>query len=331
MPCRINTYGNSFTQCHQVNDGETWQEYLAAHLGEPIRNYGMSGFGVYQAYRRMIRNEDTETGAENVIFYIWGDDHSRSLLRSRHIVTYPWWDVDKGRLFHGNFWANIEMDLEKGVLVEKESLCPTPESLYNMTDPDFMYGNVKDDLMLQLYYYKHNPSMDIDFTPFIRLSEILGVEPKYGNETEVAEWFTVLRDKYGFAATKYILEKTRKFLEERNKKLLVVLLDPGGAMLQLLYGQPRYDQEIVDFLKSNGYTYFDMNEVHAQDYKKFNITVDEYYDRYFIGHYNPAGNHFFAYAIKDSVIKMLDPKPLTYREGNDAIIGFEGYLEARRQ
>ncbi|KPL26247.1 MAG: hypothetical protein AMS23_02470, partial [Bacteroides sp. SM1_62] len=28
-PCRINTYGNSFTQCHQVSDAETWQEYLA--------------------------------------------------------------------------------------------------------------------------------------------------------------------------------------------------------------------------------------------------------------------------------------------------------------
>ena len=56
-PCRINTYGNSFTQCHQVNDGETWQEYLAAHLGEPIRNYGVGGYGAYQAYRRMIRYE----------------------------------------------------------------------------------------------------------------------------------------------------------------------------------------------------------------------------------------------------------------------------------
>ena len=44
-PCRINTYGNSFTQCHQVSDGETWHEYLAAHLGEPIRNFGMGGFG----------------------------------------------------------------------------------------------------------------------------------------------------------------------------------------------------------------------------------------------------------------------------------------------
>jgi hypothetical protein len=32
QPCRINTYGNSFTQCHQVSDDETWQEVLAAHF-----------------------------------------------------------------------------------------------------------------------------------------------------------------------------------------------------------------------------------------------------------------------------------------------------------
>jgi hypothetical protein len=51
-PCRINTYGDSYTQCAQVSDGETWQETLAAHFREPIRNYGVGGYGVYQAYRR---------------------------------------------------------------------------------------------------------------------------------------------------------------------------------------------------------------------------------------------------------------------------------------
>ena len=83
-PCRINTYGNSFTQCHQVSDGETWQEYLAAHLGEPIRNFGMGGYGVYQSYRRMLREEKTKLGAEYVLLYVWGDDHLRNLWRCRH-------------------------------------------------------------------------------------------------------------------------------------------------------------------------------------------------------------------------------------------------------
>lgn len=36
LSSRIHTFGDSYTQCSQVNDGETWQERLAAHLGEPI-------------------------------------------------------------------------------------------------------------------------------------------------------------------------------------------------------------------------------------------------------------------------------------------------------
>ncbi|MFT5368589.1 MAG: hypothetical protein ACI8V2_003555, partial [Candidatus Latescibacterota bacterium] len=45
-PCRIHTYGNSFTHCDQVSNGETWQEYLAAHLLEPVRNFGIGGHSV---------------------------------------------------------------------------------------------------------------------------------------------------------------------------------------------------------------------------------------------------------------------------------------------
>jgi hypothetical protein len=48
---RVMTFGDSFTHCDQVSDGETWQEYLAAHLQEPIRNFGVGGHSVYQALR----------------------------------------------------------------------------------------------------------------------------------------------------------------------------------------------------------------------------------------------------------------------------------------
>jgi hypothetical protein len=46
QPCRINAYGDSYTQCHQVSDGETWEEVLAAHLQEPVRNFGVGGWSV---------------------------------------------------------------------------------------------------------------------------------------------------------------------------------------------------------------------------------------------------------------------------------------------
>lgn len=34
--CRIHAYGNSFTHCDQVSDGETWEEYLAGRSRKSI-------------------------------------------------------------------------------------------------------------------------------------------------------------------------------------------------------------------------------------------------------------------------------------------------------
>ena len=84
-PYRINTYGNSFTHCDQVSDGETWQGYLAAHLGEPIRNLGTGGHGVYQAWRRMEREESSPHAAEHIILNLFEDDHRRSVMSWRYI------------------------------------------------------------------------------------------------------------------------------------------------------------------------------------------------------------------------------------------------------
>ena len=46
--------------------------------------------------------------------------------------------------------------------------------------------------------------------------------------------------------------------------------------------------------------------------------------QYFIGHYNPRGNHFFAYSIKDKVVGWLDPKPITYRGADRRFGRFPG-------
>jgi len=123
---RINTYGDSFTECAQVSDGETWQECLAAH-GEPVRNFGVGDHGVYQAYLRMAREENTEHGAKLLILTICCDDSIRSLLRARHAITYPSWDDQDGRMFHGNFWSHIEMDLNR-VSLWKRSNCSSRQT-----------------------------------------------------------------------------------------------------------------------------------------------------------------------------------------------------------
>ena len=325
-PCRINTYGNSFTQCHQVSDGETWQEYLAAHLGEPIRNFGMGGFGVYQAYRRMIRTEESDVGAQHVILYIWGDDHFRSLMRCRHAVTYSSWNDHQGRMFHGNFWAHLEMDLDSKTIVEKENLLPTAESLYKMTEPEFMVDALKDDLMLQLYLLEKVKPDSLDLDDLNSLAEILGVERiDRGSPERLMRTSVCLKRAYGFAATKFIVKKASDYCRRTGKKLMIALLCPHVTR-EVLNNKPRYDQEIVDYLKDEGETFFDMNLIHQKDYNDFNLSVDDYIKRYFIGHYSPAGNHFFAYSIKDRIVDWLDPKPITYMNDERKMIDFKGYL-----
>jgi len=326
-PCRINTYGNSFTQCHQVSDGETWQEYLAAHLGEPIRNFGMGGFGFYQAYRRMIRTEKTAHGAQYVLLYIWGDDHMRSVMRCRHATTYPWGKLQGGLFFHGNFWANIEMDLDSGRLVEKENILPTLESLYRMTDPDFMVDALRDDLMVQLYTLEDGycDPASIDHGRLNALAETLGVGGIDENSPDDLKVSVPrIKNAYGFAATKNVIEKAVRFCRANRKGLLIMLICPR-ATRQLLRKEPRYDQEIVRYLDDKGVKYFDMNTVHFRDYQSFDVSVDDYMKRYYIGHYGPSGNHFFAYSIKDTVVELLDPKPITYRDDGSRVVDFKGY------
>ena len=324
--CRINTYGNSFTQCHQVSDGETWQEYLAGHLGEPVRNFGVGGYGVYQAYRRLVREEQTERGAEYLIFYIWGGDHIRSLLRCRHAITYPQWDHQGGRMFHNNFWPNLELDLPTGRFVENENLLSTRESLYNMTDPHWMIESLRDDLALQLYAFQLGYTQTVDRQSIDQLAAHLEFSIDWQRESEVRVRAGQLLDRYSLRATQYVLQKVRDFARERGKKLLVVVFDPYQAMAEMRSGRSRFDQEFIDFLTSQRYDYFDMNEVHLQDFRRYNLSFEDYLKQYFIGHYNPRGNHFFAYSIKDKVVAWLDPKPIPYLDPDPDSIDFYQYL-----
>ena len=327
-PCRINTYGDSFTHCHQVSDAETWQEYLAGHLGEPIQNFGMGGFGIYQAYRRLIRREKVDKDSKYVLLYMWGDDYVRSVFRCRYATYYKHWNDYGGYMFHGNFWSNIEMDLDTGKLVEKENRIAVKEDVYKMSDPDFMFDNLKDDLMVQLHLLSSDMvNSDVDTKGLKNLAQILGLpEMDFSSPEKMIETATALKNKYSFEATKYILKKTDAFCKNHGKELLLIHFDPYGVFKSMVSGEPRYDQEIIDFIQSNKYRFFDMNKVHLEDFKNFNLTLDDYMKRYFNGHYTPSGNHFFAYAIRNTLVDWLNPKPITYQQDDSKLIKFEGYL-----
>lgn len=146
-PCRINTYGDSFTQCHQVSDGETWQESLAAHLGEPIRNFGVGGYGAFQAFERLRRTEAKSCKAAYLIFNIFDDDHQRSMMPWRSFVI-NWHGEDE--MFHGSPWTHLRVDLKSGNWEEVPSPCPTADALRRLLDFQYARAVVEDNEIVQL-------------------------------------------------------------------------------------------------------------------------------------------------------------------------------------
>lgn len=341
---RINTYGDSFTESEQVSDGETWQEYLAAHLREPIRNFGIGGYGVYQAFRRMVREEQTDHGAKYLILYVCCDDPTRSLFRARYASIYAWFSDQGGRRFHGNFTSHVEMDLATGRFVEKEQLLPTKESLYHMTEPQWMLDHLKDDLALQLAVYAKGFIGDLDREKITQLAARLdfpfdwSLESQAGTassrhpesvspQTPMQVQAEVLLNRYGQRATLFILDKARAFARRNDKKLLIVL----NQTTDMGRSGARDDQEILDFLVKGKFDYFDMNAVSLREYQnaKSTLSYADYEKQYQVngfGHYNPLGNHRFAYSIKDTIVKWLDPRPIPYQQPDAQTVNLEGYL-----
>lgn len=325
---RINVYGDSFAQCHQVSDGETWEEVLAANFGEPIRNFGMGGYGTYQSYRRMLKEEATKHNARNIIFYIWGDDHQRSLLQCRYMAIKPWNDqMDPGYSFHGNFWPYLDFNLETGKFTEHDNKLNTPKQLYKMTDKEWMYTNLADNLALQALLFIQGYTTDFDAVKMTQLATWLKVDFDVNDKANLQKNMEILLNKFGYAANIFILDKVKLYAQKNDKNLLVIIFDPYKVMSALMSDQPRADQVMVDYLKNENFNYFDMNVVHAEDFKKSKMTMTDYYAKYFVGHYDPVGNMFFATSIKNKLINWLSPKPVTYQNSDKQYIDFKGYLQ----
>lgn len=332
--CRINTYGDSFTQGHQVSDGETWQEILAAHFCEPIRNFGIGGFGVYQAYKRLLRNENTSLGASHIVFNIWGDDHLRSVYAWRWLA-FPENVLRSmaGTMFHANPWVHARLD-DQGALVEKPSLCPTEASLYRLCELDFLVESFRHDEIAHLLFAQRTGTIldkSIWKTTAAKCSPAV---PEPTNPEAVKAGATTLLHAYAVKVGMEIIDRLHAFCKEKGKKLLVLLSYPVGAVWHACNRTPPGDPDHVDWhpdrfknhLKSRGIPLIDSLPAHVAEFDTFKLSAKEYVDRYYIGHYTPRGNHFFAYAIKDPLRNWLTPAPPAYQNNGEPLIRFKGYL-----
>jgi len=311
QPCRVNTYGDSFTQCHQVSDGETWQEVLAAHLQEPIRNFGIGGWSVYQAYLRMLK-EEARTPADVIIFNIYDDDHFRNLDSWRNIRS------NKHPRFIEPTLPHLVVNPAEETFVEMPNPCPTEESVARLCDFDWVYDRFKDDFALGIELAHLNASAA---NPRESYKELRDLATTHGIRTRSDDYPTLekaadaLHQEAALFATTRLVEMIDDFAEKNGKRLIYVLSYPANRMAEGVESGSRWDQTFVDFLNKRKHPMIDLHELHRNDHAtNYKIGFREYLKQFSVGHYNPRGNFFCAYGIKDALVQLLDPSAAAYRD-----------------
>ncbi len=302
---RIRTYGDSFTHCSQANNNETWEEYLAAHLQEPVRNYGVGGYGVYQAYRRMLKIEKQISGGY-IILNIWDDDHYRSLDAWRSI-----------RFGYGSRCGftlpHVRVDMSKASCKQMENISNTPERLYKLCDEDYLWNTFKNDPILQMVMAAREGGSNISEKLINPVAVTFGIPDEKIADTETAKKIKKIHTEAALFASRNIVTWAQKFAAENGKKLMIMLSFGSGNVAKHLAGEPRFDQSFADWLKGQSVPVIDMLDYFVADYKKYKVDVDEYLAPLYNGHHTPRGNFFTAWVLKDRMVEWLDPKPLTYR------------------
>jgi len=324
-PCRINTFGDSYTHCQQVSDGETWQEALAAHIGEPIRNFGCGGQSLYFACRLAKRVDATDCSAEYIILNIFDDDHVRSLDACRWIRSawVNWWEQATPKVpiqLNGLPSAHVRFNLETGRFEERPGVCPDEDALRALCDPDHFYATFKDDPIVKLFALIVGGEAEVG--ELESLAEALGVKVDLRDPKTRREDARRLHDAYGFKASEFILDDFRRWAAERGRKVMIILTYYRFPVPQsILRGEPRPDQCFLDYLDRNGFLYVDTAAKFAEDSKRYNLSYEEYEESFRVrpkgaavfGHFTPLGNTHYAFLFKDEIVEWLDPKPPAYR------------------
>lgn len=325
-PCRINTYGNSYTQCAQVSNAETWQEMLAAHFHEPIRNFGVGGYGVYQAYRRALRTETVpELAAETIVLNIWDDDHKRNIDAARWIrVAWMCRDLPRGGgkdayPVHGFPWAHLRFDPARKDFVEQPGFCKTGEDLRRLIGPENFWNVFKDDHVAHLYTLTEGGDAPVDQLEPIAEEFGLRIDLRHPKKRMAAA--RQLHLEYGMRSTLWICERFKEWAAQNKRRLLILLSYDVPTVETYLAREERWDQTMLDYLDKADLPYFDALQAIGEEYRAFNLPIEKFLERFYVaragaqvfGHYKAGGNFWFAEALKPALVEWLDPKPPSYR------------------
>ena len=304
----VSTYGDSYCFCREVNDDETFQNYLAQEIDSHVGNYGGGNYGLDQALLRMKR-QYPEDPTDHVCMVVTASSIARILSVWKHyqefgnvLAVKPRYELNDG-----------ELELIESPIDEKEDLLDLESRAEFLRTHDHHYEN---------WFKPHLASFPYA-TDFLDDPDQIKYA-LYGAGIDLESEYDVSVPGIDFgarqAATNLRLERSRVEYHER-------LFDEKADLLDALIG------EFVDYAEEHDFTptfvmvqqlrYATYEAEHGPIYGDFMDRLDErypeletidmaehlsgdpeslYVQRGEGGHYSPETNERIAEVLAEEVV-----------------------------
>lgn len=274
----LSTYGDSFTECVEVNDDETWQAYMVGARGGRVLNFGVAGFGPDQALLYLERNIKRGIHTPVVVLAVIEEDLDRSLNAFRPFYTWPRIDLVLG------FKPRFVPDAEGGFVLHQAM----PESWDEQSIRTAMQSAADIDYYYPLRVETIGFPYSVSAAKFIKRQGWLP-RPWLPRETPLAR-----------STLSFILERFTTLAREHGFTPVLVLLPSSGNQIE--HAREGYQDAVSPIVAASapeGLVYINVLEalVNNPAYLR-GLTLDQYS---LVDHASPEGNAAVARVLSDEL------------------------------
>ncbi len=288
---RILSFGDSFVHGDGVRNDSTWQSFLENYSNIEALNFGVSGWGLDQAYLRYLR-DGVKYESDIVLICFMSENINR-----HEMVYWPYYVHYLNRAEVKQILPKPRFRIKDGDLVLVNPVLKNLDDVRNFRNNprEYLVQMGKNDHYYQMSYTKQF----FDFLPSVRLRKILFSDIlKIGDDIIKKDGFYNENSESYKITTKVI----DSFVAEvrSNGSLPIVIVFPEAKDIEAMrVGKPKKYEPLLSFLEDRKYPYIDVMESITTNMSNFSL------NQIIRGHYSPITNKLVADEVLQYILKLI--------------------------
>jgi hypothetical protein len=289
----IQTYGDSFTRCDDVEDDQTWQVYLSDKLQGDVLNFGVGGYGTDQAYLKYLgKYADIPTP---IVFLGMITENINRIVSVFRPFYFPKTGIPTSK---------PRFVLVNGELKQIENPLKSTEGIAQLGDPRFIRQLGENDWW---YNRDRHPVLEFPHTRIL-FNRRMWRELYYGKvyreitDMDPRPWENIWDREEARTLLFRILDAFVEDVHRRNAVPVIVLLPQRKEVEQAFrHGKP--DDSIVqlaEYCREKDYLFFEGITPFVE-----HVADEQEISTLYCGHVSPKGNRILAEAMYRFLLREL--------------------------